>query len=572
MAGNSSTSASAILNAVAQSAFCDRPLAGFLVLAGFASVSPIAAAGVLIGAIVGTLLADFLRTWSRAEIEAGVAGVNLAILGAFLGLSIGGTAWHPMLAVLAVAACLAIEQALRRLLGPYNLPILSLPAVLSVLAIIITMGAAGASFWPQRLTLLSDGIGLAPAIVLFAAAMATKSIRAAAMTGALTAFAAAGSGVLLGTGAVGPPSLWAFTVAPAAFGLHAVFLAGSRLGAFAGIAGALAAGGIWAAWTLGPLGALAPPLLLPFIFGTWVVLAVVRRRAGSLVLDPHIWAAVEAIRKARSTRRPVVVLTGAGTSTASDIPDYLSGAWLDKDVPASTYSYGRFLESARCRRLYWEACDRFREVANRASPNRGHRALAALESNGWLSTTITQNVDGLHQQAGAEAVIELHGEINRVRCLSCTESGKWPPAGAWRKFDLCCRSCGGHLKPAVIAMGENIPPAAWERSLAAAKDCGVLLVIGSQMAVSSAAELLAKARDYGARIVFINPGAQALGAQPGDLHLGHRFEEALPAIARLLDCPPETKDARQGSAAGEADEDPQVAPPATKDAGKLVVY
>lgn len=571
MAGNFSFLTRAILNAVAQSAFCDRPLAGLLVLAGFASVSPMAAAGVLIGAIAGTLLADFLRTWSRAEIEAGVAGVNLAILGAFLGLSVGGTAWHPMLALLAVAACLAIEQILRRLLGRFDLPILSLPAVLSVLAIIITMGAAGASFWPQRLTLLSDGIGLAPAIVLFAAAMATKSIRAAAMTGALTAFAAAGSGVLLGTGMLGPPSLWAFAVAPAAFGLHAVFLAGSRLGAFAAIAGALAAGGIWAAWTLGPLGALAPPLLLPFILGTWVVLAVVRRRAGSLVLDPHIWAAVEAIRKARSSRRPVVVLTGAGASTASGIPDYLSGAWLDKEVPVSTYSYGRFLESARCRRLYWEACDRFREVAMRAAPNRGHRALAALESNGWLSATITQNVDGLHQQAGAGEVIELHGQIDRVRCLSCTETGKWPPAGTWRKFDLCCRSCGGHLKPAVVAMGENIPPAAWERSLAAAKDCGVMLVIGSQMAVSSAAELLAKARDYGARIVFVNAGAQVLGYVPGDLYLEHRFEDALPAIARLLDIPPEGKDAFQDAGVGEAGEDARDASPAAKKDGKLAV-
>ncbi len=571
MAGNFSTYARSILNAIAQSAFCDRPLAGFLVLAGFASVSPIAAAGVLIGAIAGTLLADFLRNWSRAEIEAGVAGVNLAILGAFLGLSIGGTAWHPMLALLAVAACLAIEQVLRRLLGRLDLPILSLPAVVSVLLVVATLGGANASFWPERLMLLSDGIGLAPAIVLFAAAMATKSIRAAALTGALTAFAAAGSGVLLGTGAIGPPGLWAFTVAPAAFGLHAVFLAGSRLGAFASIAGALAAAGIWAAWTLGPLGTVAPPLLLPFIFGTWVVLAVVRRRAGPLVLDRHIWAAVEAIRKARSTQRPVVVLTGAGTGTASGIPDYLSGAWLDKDVPASTYSYGRFLESSRCRRLYWEACDRFREVANRASPNRGHRALAALEGNGWLSATITQNVDRLHQQAGAGEVIELHGQINRVRCLSCTETGKWPPAGVWRKFDLCCRSCGGHLKPAVIAIGENIPPAAWERSLQAAKDCGVLLVIGSQMAVSSAAELLAKSRDYGAQIIFINLGAKAQGYLPGDLHLEHRFEDALPAIARLLDCPPERKETREDSAASEADEDPQDAPPATKEDGKLVV-
>ncbi|MHA1537025.1 MAG: SIR2 family NAD-dependent protein deacylase, partial [Alphaproteobacteria bacterium] len=301
-------------------------------------------------------------------------------------------------------------------------------------------------------------------------------------------------------------------------------------------------------------GAVVPPLLLPFIFGTWLVLAVVRRSAGPLVLDPHIWAAVDAIRKSRAAQRPVVVLTGAGTSTASGIPDYLSGAWLDKDIPVSTYSYERFLDSARCRRLYWEACKKFREVAKKAIPNRGHRALAALERSGWLAVTITQNVDGLHQRAGAGEVIELHGRIDRVRCLSCAESGAWPPAGAWRKFDLCCVSCGGYLKPAVIAMGENIPPAAWERSQQTAKDCGVLLVIGSQMAITSAAELLAKARDYGAQIVFLNVGPRAIRYLPGDLYLEHRFEDALPAIARLLDCPPEPKAVSQNPASDEAGE------------------
>ena len=122
-------------------------------------------------------------------------------------------------------------------------------------------------------------------------------------------------------------------------------------------------------------------------------------------------------------------------------------------------------------------------------------------------------------------------------------------------------------------MGENIPPVAWERGLAAAKDCGVMLVIGSQMAVSSAAELLAKARDYGARIIFVNLGAKAQGYLPGDIYLEQRFEEALPAIARLLDCPPERKDRGQDAAAG----DPRQAPPAinepvTKEDGDLVVY
>ena len=221
---------------------------------------------------------------------------------------------------------------------------------------------------------------------------------------------------------------------------------------------------------------------------------------------------------------------------------YISGSWLRPDFPASAYSFERFVASAPCRREYWNACDNFRQAADKARPNAAHRALTNMERQGWLAATITQNVDGLHHAAGARSVIALHGEIAHVKCLSCGWTGGWPPSGMWRRYDLHCSECSGYLKPAVISMGENIPPAVWREAEQAVADCGVMIVVGSQMAVSSAVELIASARRAGADIVVISLDPPARSLAPDDLVLSHKAEEALPALALLLDCP----DGRRG--------------------------
>jgi NAD-dependent SIR2 family protein deacetylase/urea transporter len=544
MAGNFSYWIKAVLNGLGQIAFADRPLSGLLVLAGFFAIAPWGAAGALAGALFGAATARLMKTWSPVETGHGLAGANLAIVGASFAF-VASEALQPLIIVLAVAACLGIEAVVRRLLQPVGLPPLSLPAVLTLLLLTGLYDAFGKPFWDVSSVVAADTLAIVVPVALFAAAMVVKSWRAAILTGLLTAAAALLSGSLLNGGWLGPAGLWAFAVAPAAFGIHAVFLAGSRIGAVAGCGAALIGAGLWFAWMASPLGAAMPPLLLPFILATWIVLSAVRLWAGPAILDPHIWAAVEELRHARAAGRPAVVLTGAGISTASGIPDYASGAWLDPKVPIGTYSYDRFVESQNCRQLYWDACSHFRDVVANTAPNPGHRALACMEAKGWLGPTITQNVDRLHQAAGAREVIELHGRIDQVRCLGCGEVNDWPPAQIWRKFDLACQACGGFLKPAVIAMGESVPHTAWERAEAAVKDCGAIMVVGSQMAITSAAELLARARAHGAKVIYINLGDTASGMAPGDLVLNARAEVALPAIAALLGCYPVT--GRQGA-------------------------
>ena len=266
-------------------------------------------------------------------------------------------------------------------------------------------------------------------------------------------------------------------------------------------------------------------------------MVIAGRVYGTMVLDPRLWEVAQEIRCARDGGRSVVALTGAGLSTSSGIPDYVSGTWFRPGIPAKAYSFERFLASFRCRREYWIACDDFRRTAGNARPNLGHRALTEMERNGWLTSTITQNVDGLHQGAGARLVVELHGNITGINCLSCGWTGEWPPEHLWEKYDLHCQSCSGLLKPAVIALGELIPRGAWTAAEKAIENCGVMMVIGSQIAISSAANLVSKARLNHARVVINSIGKVAQAPVPKDVVVAERAEIFLPALAVLLDCP-----------------------------------
>lgn len=524
-----------VLRGLAQVAFAERPIAGVLVLAGIAVLIPASAVGALAGALAGAVAGRLQGTLNRAQWEAGLSVPNPAIVGILWGgASASGDAG---ILALALAGCIGLEQLFRPVLDKARLPVLSAPAMATIYLVASVYGVFGESFWHGPPTLPFGDAGVAAAILLIGGAMATKSPIATVQVAVLSGAAALISGWATGGAALGLVGLWGFTVAPAAFGVHAVFFAGSAAGAWAGLAAAGLGTAVWVLWLAGPLAAVAPPLLVPFILAVWVMIGLVARTNGLLVLDPGLWAAAGHIRRAHARGRPVVALTGAGISTASGIPDYISGSWLRPDFPASAYSFERFVASAPCRREYWNACDNFRQAADKARPNAAHRALTNMERQGWLAATITQNVDGLHHAAGARSVIALHGEIAHVKCLSCGWTGGWPPSGMWRRYDLHCSECSGYLKPAVISMGENIPPAVWREAEQAVADCGVMIVVGSQMAVSSAVELIASARRAGADIVVISLDPPARSLAPDDLVLSHKAEEALPALALLLDCP-----------------------------------
>lgn len=210
----------------------------------------------------------------------------------------------------------------------------------------------------------------------------------------------------------------------------------------------------------------------------------------------------------RSAQR-VVVLTGAGISTDSGIPDFRGprGVWTQNPGAERLATIDHYLSSREARVQAWR--NRLESPMWRAEPNAGHYALVTLEQKGKLDTLITQNVDGLHQKAGSspERVVEIHGTVHRYVCLDCGVGG--PMEEVLERVrqgedDPPCRRCGGILKSATISFGQNLVPEVLERCYRAARQCDLFLAIGTSLVVYPAAYLPGTALENGARLVIIN--------------------------------------------------------------------
>jgi len=200
-----------------------------------------------------------------------------------------------------------------------------------------------------------------------------------------------------------------------------------------------------------------------------------------------------------------VAFTGAGISTESGIPDFRSpgGVW-SKYQPVR---YQEFLASAEARHEYWrQKCEAHGDFAA-AGPNPGHRVLARWEAAGRLGGVITQNIDGLHQDAGSRNVLELHGTNRAIACLDCHRRLEPEPlVDEFLRTDAVpdCPSCGGRLKHATISFGQALPPDVLEEAIRWSHACELFLAIGSSLVVEPAASLPRLAKQSGARLVIVN--------------------------------------------------------------------
>lgn len=209
----------------------------------------------------------------------------------------------------------------------------------------------------------------------------------------------------------------------------------------------------------------------------------------------------------------LVAFTGAGISAESGIPTYRGddGVWHKYD--ASLYA-----DIANFRKdpsYYWRFFKEVRyPVMQRARANSGHGALAALEKSGKLIAIITQNIDGLHQAAGAEKVLELHGNTRRISCLECGQAYSMDSVYAMLETHLppTCSACNGMLKPEVVFFGESLPADVLSEAVRVTKACDLFLVVGSSLVVQPAAGLPVLAKQNGARLVIINKEPTPLDA------------------------------------------------------------
>lgn len=212
--------------------------------------------------------------------------------------------------------------------------------------------------------------------------------------------------------------------------------------------------------------------------------------------------------------RRITVLSGAGISTDSGIPDFRgpAGVWTKNPAAERTSTLVDYLSDPVVRAEAWR--NRVGSPAWTAQPNAGHRAVVALQRQGRLVAVLTQNIDELHQRAGTDPklVVELHGSMRHVVCWSCGEGGPMEPtlerirAG---EVDPACRSCGGILKSATISFGQSLDPLTLDRANDAARACDLLLAVGSTLTVHPAAGYVTVAKRSRAKVVIVNAEATA---------------------------------------------------------------
>lgn len=255
--------------------------------------------------------------------------------------------------------------------------------------------------------------------------------------------------------------------------------------------------------------------------------------------------------------RTIAVLTGAGVSTDSGIPDYRG-----EGAPArSPMTFQTFLDDERARKRYWAGSHLGWRRFSSAEPNAGHRALAALEVDGPVNGIITQNVDGLHLRAGSRRVVDIHGSMDRVRCLQCGQtfaridiSERLAEANPWLDApesvplnpdgdvdvdavdDIAvpsCTVCGGTLKPEVVFFGEFVPAEKFTEAAALVRRADALLIAGSSLVVNSGIRLLDQASKRRIPIVIINRG-DTKGDARASLKIDAGTSEVLTALADRL--------------------------------------
>jgi len=244
---------------------------------------------------------------------------------------------------------------------------------------------------------------------------------------------------------------------------------------------------------------------------------------------------IETIAELLRKSKRAVALTGAGISTPSGIPDFRSegtGLW-SRDEPLEVASLSTF-RTAPERFFVW-----FRPLASlifNADPNPAHIGLAQLERAGHIHSIITQNIDTLHQKAGSENVIEMHGTL---RTLSCTQCFQQAQAENYLKAfveqgDLpYCPNCGGILKPDAILFGEQLPQRAWFDAQRNSRECDLMLVAGSSLEVLPVAGLPMQAIDRGAHLVILNNTATYLNVR-ADVVVQENVAEVIPAITEQV--------------------------------------
>jgi len=247
------------------------------------------------------------------------------------------------------------------------------------------------------------------------------------------------------------------------------------------------------------------------------------------------------LRSARSLiadAQRITVLTGAGISTDSGIPDFRGpkGLWTLNPDAERAATLQHYLDDHELRKQSWQT--RVKWIDDDPQPNDGHKALFALETRSVLVAVVTQNVDELHQRAGHDPskVLEVHGTVHRTCCWSCKDRRPMKQALARvvaGESDPKCQLCGGILKSDTILFGQPLDQDVMSRALAASSNCEVFIAVGTSLSVFPAANTLPRAKSCGAKVIIVN-GQPTEMDHYADVVLNGEISEILPSICGVV--------------------------------------
>ena len=248
--------------------------------------------------------------------------------------------------------------------------------------------------------------------------------------------------------------------------------------------------------------------------------------------------AVEHAQQIVATSSKITVLTGAGISTDSGIPDFRgpNGLWTKNPDSERAATLAFYLQDEELRQRSWQ--NRLKWINNNPQPNDGHRALIALERRNALLAIVTQNVDELHQRAGhdPEKVFEVHGTLHRTCCWGCKDRRPMTEALARVQagdVDPKCQLCGGILKSDTILFGQSLDQVVMQKAMQASSECDVFLAIGTSLSVFPACNTLPRAKSCGAKIVIVNGQPTEMDVY-ADAIVNAPIAEVLPQICGVV--------------------------------------
>ena len=492
----------ATIRGLAQIAFSDKISSGFIIFFSIIIISPMSAIGAIIGALLSSLISyKYYKENFHSEWKKGYFCYSSGVLGIILGSYLIYSPLYFLIFIISVIFCSLLDIILKKIFIKYSTPTFALSTIIVfwfLYAIIlfyeypfwISIGAFPLNYWSVYICIA--GILL----TLF-----LNNNKATVMTLLFTSIAIFFSTQVLNLSIYNSANLWAFNIATISYISSIIFLPLGLVGyLMIGISNMLSLS-IWLLWIYTGFWQILPPIIAPFTLSILILIFISNKIFGPIIYTPNLWNIVELIKKYKN----ICVLSGAGVSTPSGIPDYVSGEWLDQKHNFKDYNFTNFLKNRSSRKIYWEVCYKFYRNFQKKDHNIIHETLFKLEKEKKVSSIITQNVDGFHQSAGSKKVIELHGNISNLSCLTCKKKYQWEKINKeWIERDIKCSECLDFVKPSVISMEQELEPLVWTKAKNRVKEAKLLLVLGTQLSISSAIGLLEIARDKKIKVIIIN--------------------------------------------------------------------